>query len=689
LPYVDPTLTKTKLFSALIEVAYELDGNQGINSVFASYPVLVFADVPSTDNAYFATEEQLSIMTMVSIDDALWYLHKNMIKNGNGTANISGYLSSSSTISTTALFALAMQANNRIGAYPLGTYNNYGKTTPPDFLERNNTRYNNDPYSEDVIRALNYLLNNSHNISVPADDEDDDGLTSITGTNDGNGIYVYSTQNNEYNSGSLPLAALAFSGLAGTVAQVSNSVVQGKFLEFIVQQYVDFAIMSQIDENSLQNSLGSWQVYPCQNQITSPDKACSYITAGWVYALLSAEEKMSNYNVIVNNRMKNRLANAIYFGQHLDGGVKYVNSGIIYSESLAEPLGNYLLACRWLGWDLFSISDISSAGYPYLAVTKGALRETYNRYLNYLSMRWQDSYSLGSLINHNIVLWSDGNYSGITPGSNQSNLWTHSLFNVSTALNFLPEIFSIGIHQWKQEFNVSFVKGQFDDGNFSDAGNSLVSSFFGLLGATEYALLAMQQNVTTPLPVELTSFFANIKNNNVILKWSTATELNNYGFEVQREVRGQKSEGSNWEKIGFVEGNGNSNSPKNYQFVDKKLYGGSRFIYRLKQIDNDGKFSYSDEIEIEVIPNEYKLAQNYPNPFNPVTNFEFQIPAGGLVTLKICDILGNEVAAILNEELEAGFYRYQWDASGLASGIYFYQLKAGNFTETKKMILLR
>ena len=123
----------------------------------------------------------------------------------------------------------------------------------------------------------------------------------------------------------------------------------------------------------------------------------------------------------------------------------------------------------------------------------------------------------------------------------------------------------------------------------------------------------------TPVPVELTSFTANVRENIVMLEWVTATEVNNYGFDLERQTGNKQSAVSNWEMIGFIEGHGNSNSPKQYSFTDKNLIGGSLFKYRLKQIDNDGTYEYSDEIEIEIIPTEFALYQNYPNPFNPST----------------------------------------------------------------------
>ena len=166
--------------------------------------------------------------------------------------------------------------------------------------------------------------------------------------------------------------------------------------------------------------------------------------------------------------------------------------------------------------------------------------------------------------------------------------------------------------------------------------------------------------------------------------------MNNNGFEVQREVRNQKSEVSGqWEKVGFVQGHGNSNSPKEYSYTDKNLTGGTDFIYRLKQIDNDGKYEYSKEVEVEVVPREINLLQNYPNPFNPVTEIKFTLPEATRVTLRVYNIIGQEVVSLVNGVEEAGFHSVKFEGSNLPSGTYIYRLQAGSFVQTKKMVLLK
>lgn len=204
---------------------------------------------------------------------------------------------------------------------------------------------------------------------------------------------------------------------------------------------------------------------------------------------------------------------------------------------------------------------------------------------------------------------------------------------------------------------------------------------------------------TSPLPVELTTFTANVFDGKVNLRWATATEVDNYGFEVQKsELRTQKSEGE-WKVIGFVEGHGNSNSPKEYTFTDEITAPG-KYSYRLKQIDTDGSFEYSNAVTVnagDIIPEKFELSQNYPNPFNPVTKIQYSIPAviaseakqSVNATLKVYDIIGREVAVLVNESKEAGIYEVEFDATKLSSGLYFYSLSAAGKTITKKMMLLR
>jgi Neuraminidase (sialidase) len=189
---------------------------------------------------------------------------------------------------------------------------------------------------------------------------------------------------------------------------------------------------------------------------------------------------------------------------------------------------------------------------------------------------------------------------------------------------------------------------------------------------------------TSMIPVELLSFTAASNGKEVILNWSTATELNNQLFEVQRSF-----EGSDFASVGFVNGKGTTTERQDYTYKDKILTDG-KYSYRLKQIDYLGRYEYSDIIEIELrVFNSYLLEQNYPNPFNPVTTIGYGIREKSNVKITVLNSIGEEVAMLVNEEKESGYHTVEFNATNLPSGVYFYQLIAGEYTAIKKMILLK
>lgn len=205
-----------------------------------------------------------------------------------------------------------------------------------------------------------------------------------------------------------------------------------------------------------------------------------------------------------------------------------------------------------------------------------------------------------------------------------------------------------------------------------------------------------------PLPVELIYFGANVVNNNINLIWHTATETSNYGFEIERFV---KLIDDDWQKIGFVQGNGNSYSPKEYLFIDENPPAGV-INYRLKQIDFDGSFEYYQyiaevnfsltRIEENEVLDEYKLYQNYPNPFNPLTTIKYVVPATGRgdiasqnILLIVYDLLGREIAVLVNEPKKPGIYIVEFNGSNLSSGIYLYTLQSGNYRAVRKLLLMK
>jgi hypothetical protein len=186
------------------------------------------------------------------------------------------------------------------------------------------------------------------------------------------------------------------------------------------------------------------------------------------------------------------------------------------------------------------------------------------------------------------------------------------------------------------------------------------------------------------IPVELTSFNATSNGREVTLRWSTASELNNQLFEVQRSF-----ERSDFVSVGFVDGKGTTTEKQDYTYKDEILADG-KYYYRLKQIDYLGRYEYSDIIEIELrVFNSYLLEQNYPNPFNPLTTIGYGIKEKSNVQIIVLNSIGEEVATLVNEEKEPGYHTVEFNASTLPSGIYFYRLQTEGFAQTRKMILIK
>lgn len=186
------------------------------------------------------------------------------------------------------------------------------------------------------------------------------------------------------------------------------------------------------------------------------------------------------------------------------------------------------------------------------------------------------------------------------------------------------------------------------------------------------------------IPVELASFHATVVEGNVLLTWNTASESNNYGFEVERAIYPD-----HWSKIGFAPGHGSTTISHQYSFLDNMVEAGT-YYYRLKQIDFDGMVEYSQVVSATIgLPHSFTLSQNYPNPFNPITVITFELPIKTTIKLTLYDILGQEVKVITSGEYPAGHHEVSLNARELGSGLYFYQLQAGRFAEIRKLLILK
>lgn len=284
---------------------------------------------------------------------------------------------------------------------------------------------------------------------------------------------------------------------------------------------------------------------------------------------------------------------------------------------------------------------------------------------------------------------------GVEKGENEFEIWTKGATG-----NFIEITFKVGTQNLLYKFPAenswwtNYHLAQSINGNTSLNIPENISLIDAIISCSNYSsgevkISGMKLAKYQPVPIELSSFTVSNDQGVVRLKWRTITEVNNYGFDVERKKGTRELEVGSWEKIGFVPGNGNCNSPKDYSFVDKNPCGGSKFNYRLKQIDSDGKSKYSNQVEIEILPNKIELFQNYPNPFNPVTNIKFALTKKVNILLSVHNILGELVVTLLNEVKVGGYYNIKFDGSNFPNGIYILKLATEDFVQTRKMVLIK
>ena len=307
--------------------------------------------------------------------------------------------------------------------------------------------------------------------------------------------------------------------------------------------------------------------------------------------------------------------------------------------------------------------------------------------------------------------------SGFTPGNETNNITLFYEF-ITGIQNGAPDGIAltyedadtIVIQFLSYEGNFTATEGPADglesiDIEVNETTSTPIGSSLGLCGeGTQYSDFTWtlfsddtpgEINNDQALPVELINFTACTVNNSIQLSWTTIQELNNFGFEIEKST-----DGKFWDKIGFVPGNGNSNSPKTYRYTDEstltsdinfvQVHISGIYFYRLKQIDYDGRFKYSDVIQVDFdLPGKFNLSQNFPNPFNPTTNIRFSVPVLTPVSLIVYNVMGEEISELLNDTLPAGEYQLAYTAPGCATGIYYYVLKANNQTEVGKMLFLK
>jgi hypothetical protein len=267
----------------------------------------------------------------------------------------------------------------------------------------------------------------------------------------------------------------------------------------------------------------------------------------------------------------------------------------------------------------------------------------------------------------------------ITPASNSGLDATLRFYYDESELNGIPEA------------NLLLFKSpDGSDGSWSSLGGTVneTDNYIELVGIDDFSYWTAA-DVNNPVPVELTSFSASIDGKFVTLNWITASELSNHGWEVERRKHIEKENFNDWRVIGFVKGAGDNLKQASYSFKDETAASGL-FQYRLKQVDFDGTFEYSNIVEAELSgPTEFALFQNYPNPFNPETVIKFEVPVSSFVNLTVYNTVGEKVATLINQQMERGRYLWNYNASDLSSGIYIYRLTAGDNIFIKKMMLIK
>ncbi len=288
-------------------------------------------------------------------------------------------------------------------------------------------------------------------------------------------------------------------------------------------------------------------------------------------------------------------------------------------------------------------------------------------------------------------------------GANGSQLWTWSM-DYQFGVSAVPDLNNDGFQDvivGSRDGNLYCLSGKGDallfvhsfPGDWVYTVNSMSSvdgnASYELIAGTKGGKVVCLSGGTVAVPVELTTFTGSTVNGNVVLNWTTATEVNNQGFEIER-LQDIKIDGfQNWDKIGFIPGFGTTTDPKSYSFVDENVEAG-KYQYRLKQIDFNGIFKYSDVIEVDInTPSEFSLNQNYPNPFNPVTTIKFTLPVSGNANLSVYNSLGEKVETLVNQYFDAGYYQVEWKADKYSSGVYYYRIESGNYNSVKKMMLIK
>lgn len=346
-----------------------------------------------------------------------------------------------------------------------------------------------------------------------------------------------------------------------------------------------------------------------------------------------------------------------------------------YYNSSSITLGGTTLT-NLGGYDSF-VSKIDSSGNFQWGKDIGGTGDDFSNKIkldNYNNCYLTGYYGSSSITNNGVSLINNGGY----------DIFNYKIGNSGSIINAV----SAGSQFNDYSYGLAFdsIGNIFICGSFEAVSLNLGSIS---LGSNTYAEAFIAQLGSQALPVELTSFCSQVKESDISLNWQTQTEVNCNAFEVERINLGTVGASDIWERVAFVPAHGNSNSSNSYQYCDKGLAPG-KYLYRLKVVDNDGSYYYSYTIEVDIsrLMN-FSLSQNYPNPFNPNTTISYNLPVTGIVVVKVYNSLGQEVATLVNETQQAGNHTVKFNAGNMPSGIYSYTIRSGNFSDMKKMILIK
>jgi hypothetical protein len=271
---------------------------------------------------------------------------------------------------------------------------------------------------------------------------------------------------------------------------------------------------------------------------------------------------------------------------------------------------------------------------------------------------------------------------------------TNSLYSIGLNLQTINPGATYSDHAsfWSNNYSaILLIEYDYDFNPFYHSSSDLIQYFnmpyYLKMSQVSLGVTAKLAQLTDIVPVEMLTLTASVRNSKVQLLWSTASELNNRGFEIERSV----NDYDNFVTVGFVDGKGSSTEINYYSFIDNpQLSGVNQLYYRLKQVDFDGTYSYSDIVNVSYdVPAEFVLSQNFPNPFNPSTRISYFVPEESFVSIKVYDFLGKEVTTLVNETKPTGSYELSFEASNLPSGTYFYKMIADGYSITNKMLLLK